>query len=265
MDSPVNPTAFEKSLLQSTESEGEKPKTAAQRYEIDVAWQNAQLETQTAQDRVAWAVETFGDRLVMSSSFGAQAAVMLHLVTSFKPNIPVVLVDTGYLFPETYQFIDELHDRLKLNLQIYRSKLSPAWLEARHGKLWEQGVDGLKKYNRIMKVEPLNRALNELGVDAWLAGLRRKQASTRIDLDPVEEQDGRIKVLPIIDWTDKDVYEYLTAHDLPYHPLWDEGYISIGDVHTTRKLTDGLTEEETRFFGLMRECGMHQSADDYSI
>mgnify|MGYP000455746352 CR=1 FL=1 len=96
---------------------------------------------------------------------GAQSAVMLHLVTQQAPQIPVIVVDTGYLFPETYQFIDQLTDRLKLNLKVYQAPITPAWQEARYGKLWEQGVEGIEKYNQINKVEPMARALKELDVD----------------------------------------------------------------------------------------------------
>lgn len=222
---------------------------------------NEKLEAQSAQARVAWALEEFRPQIVLSSSFGAQAAVCLHLVTVQWPEIPVVLMDTGYLFPETYEFIDQLTERLSLNLRVYRSPFSPAWQESRHGKLWEQGVDGIKKYNQINKVEPMNRALTELGAKAWIAGLRRKQSSTREKLGVLAQQGNRVKVHPIIDWSDKDVYNYLTKHKLPYHPLWEKGYVSIGDVHTTRQLTDGMTEEQTRFFGLVRECGLHQPSD----
>lgn len=226
--------------------------------DIDLAGVNAELETASAEERVRWGLEQFGQRIVLSSSFGAQAAVSLHMVSRQRPDIPVVLVDTGYLFPETYRFVDELTERLDLNLKVFRADLSPAWQEARYGRLWEQGVDGIERYNRMNKVEPMQRALRELRAEAWFAGLRRQQASSREGLDVVTEQNGRFKVHPIIDWTDRDVYRYLTKHSLPYHPLWHEGYVSIGDVHTTRRLDDGMTEEETRFFGLKRECGLHE-------
>ncbi|PAW77693.1 MAG: phosphoadenosine phosphosulfate reductase [Verrucomicrobia bacterium Tous-C9LFEB] len=225
----------------------------------DLARLNPELEKQTAEQRVTWALGQFQPNIVLSSSFGAQAAVSLHLVTVQWPEIPVVLLDTGYLFPETYAFIDQLTERLKLNLRVYRSTHSPAWQEQRYGKLWEKGVEGIKQYNQINKVEPMQRALTELHAEAWISGLRRKQASTRANLDVLVRQNNRIKVHPIIDWTDKDVHVYLTKHNLPYHPLREQGYLSIGDVHTTRKLTDGMTEEQTRFFGLVRECGLHQS------
>jgi phosphoadenosine phosphosulfate reductase len=230
-----------------------------------VDW-NESLTLKSAEERVAWALAEFNQGLIMTSSFGIQAAVMLHLVTTQAPQMPVVLIDTGYFFPETYRFIDQLQKRLDLNLRIYRSEMSSAWQEARYGKLWEKGLEGLQQYNLMNKVEPMNRALKELGVKAWLAGLRRQQASTRKELRVVEEQHGRWKIHPIIDWTDRDVFMYLKKYELPYHPLWDEGYLSMGDWHTTRKPTGEMTEEETRFFGLKRECGLHTDVgNDFAI
>ena len=170
----------------------------------------------------------------------------------------MIVVDTGYLFPETYQFIDALSERLALNLHIYRAKHSAAWQEARYGKLWEQGLEGIERYNRINKVEPMQRALKELNAAAWISGLRRQQAQSRQNLEVLLWRNGRCKAHPLIDWTDRDVYRYLTHHHLPYHPLWEQGYVSIGDVHTTSRLADGMNEEDTRFFGLKRECGLHE-------
>jgi phosphoadenosine phosphosulfate reductase len=169
-----------------------------------------------------------------------------------------VMVDTQYLFPETYRFADYLTERLKLNLKIYRAPVTAAWQEARHGKLWEQGVDGIEQYNTVNKVEPMQRAIRELGVKGWITGLRRQQAKSRKAVTVLQRQGDVVKVQPIIDWTDKQVWEYLKKHDLPYHPLYEQGYVSIGDVQTTRPLTADMTEEEqTRFFGLKRECGLH--------
>ncbi len=218
---------------------------------------NVQLEGLDATARVEWALQHLPGRHLLSSSFGIQAAVMLHLVTRVAPGIPVVLVDTGHLFPETYQFIDELTARLGLNLHIYRAATSPAWQEARHGRLWEQGLEGIALYNRLNKVEPMQRALKELDAGTWFAGLRRSQADSRSGLSVLRVQDGRFKVHPVIDWNNRDVYRYLQHHNLPYHPLWERGYVSVGDTHTSRPLEPGMHEQETRFFGLKRECGLH--------
>ncbi len=226
---------------------------------VDPAAADRELSGASPHERIAWAAEHFGPSLVLSTSFGTQAAVMLHLATRIIPDIPVVLVDTGYLFPETYEFAELLTKRLRINLKVYRAAESPAAMEARLGRLWEKGAEGLAAYNEIRKVEPMQRALSELGARAWLAGLRRSQSSTRESLPVVSTQDGRTKILPIVDWTDRDVHRYLTENHLPYHPLWEKGYVSIGDVHTTRPLTADMTPEQTRFFGIKRECGIHDS------
>lgn len=218
---------------------------------------NNQLDKLSAQERVSWALENLPGDFVLSSSFGIQAAVSLHLVTRQQPDIPVILTDTGYLFPETYQFIDTLTEKLDLNLQVFRAGQSAAWQEARYGKLWEQGVEGIEKYNLINKVEPMNRALQTLGGQTWFAGLRRDQSGSRAHLPVLAIQRGVFKFLPIIDWDNRQVYQYLQQHGLSYHPLWDQGYLSVGDTHTTRKWEPGMAEEETRFFGLKRECGLH--------
>ena len=218
---------------------------------------NADLERMDAASRVRWALDHLPGAHALSSSFGAQAAVSLHMVVSQAPSIPVILIDTGYLFPETYRFIDELVLRLELNLKVYQPSMSPAWLEARHGRLWEQGLEGIERYNSLRKSEPMQRALQELGVGTWFAGLRRDQAKSRRRIRPVEYRHGRWKVHPILDWTDRQVFAYLRRHDLPYHPLWHEGYVSIGDWHTTRSLAEAGDAAATRFFGLKRECGLH--------
>ena len=237
------------------------PPHAALRAEptLDLDALNAEFRGLRAAERVARALELLPGQHVLSSSFGAQAAVSLHLVTSAAPRIPVILIDTGYLFPETYRFVDGLRQRFDLNLKVYRSGLSPAWLEARHGRLWEQGREGIERYNQLHKVEPMERALRELRAGTWFAGLRREQAASRAVIGPVQLTGaGRFKVHPIFDWTDRDIYRYLKKHDLPYPPLWEQGYVSIGDRHTTVSLRDAVDADATRFFGLKRECGLHE-------
>lgn len=222
---------------------------------------NAELEAMTPEQRVTWALANLPGNYMLSSSFGAQSAVMLHMLTAQQPDMPVVLTDTGYLFPETYQFIDELTERLNLNLNVYRAPISAGWQEARFGRLWEQGVDGIEQYNRMNKVEPMQRALKELNVGTWFAGLRRSQSDTREKLNVLQKVGNQVKVYPIIDQSNKQLHDYMKKHDLPYHPLWEQGYVSIGDWHTTRSLQEGMREQDTRFFGMKRECGLHEFGD----
>lgn len=188
-----------------------------------------ELESATAEQRVEWALANLPGTFVLSSSFGIQSAVLLHLVTRIRPDMPVLLVDTGYLFPETYQFVETLRDRLDLNLKVVSSDLTAARLEALHGQLWEQGVEGIERYNQLMKVAPMEHALDELGVGTWFAGLRREQSGSREERPVVEQrQDGRYKVYPLIDWTNRDIHRYLVKHDLPYHRFGRKGMFPWG-------------------------------------
>ena len=226
---------------------------------LDLFQVNQQLENAEASSVVEWSAETFGDGLVMTTSFGIQAAVMLHLVTKVVPQIPVIWVDTGYLPVETYKFAEALTARLELNLKVYQSTISPARMEAIYGKLWEQDdVEAFNKYDHIRKVEPMQRALKELQATAWLAGLRRTQTSHRQSLKRIDRQDDLYKIYPILDWNAKDIYQYLTAYDLPYHPYFDKGYVSVGDWHSSRPFAaDDNNARDTRFRGLKQECGLH--------
>ncbi|MDT0596524.1 phosphoadenylyl-sulfate reductase [Glaciecola petra] len=233
--------------------------------ETDISQLNTTLESKSITERVEWAMENLPGTHIVSSSFGAQSAVMLHLLNQVAPGISVVLTDTGYLFPETYQFIDQLSEQLNLNLKVYRADITPAWQEARYGKLWENGIKGIEKYNQINKVTPMKAALNELNAKTWFAGLRRSQSGSRKNLDILQIQAQQFKVHPIVDLNNQQLHRYMTLNNLPYHPLWEHGYVSIGDWHTTRKLEAGMNEEDTRFFGLKRECGLHEFGDGDGI
>lgn len=219
---------------------------------------NATFAKLSVAERVAWSLENLPGQHVVTSSFGAHAAVSLHLLTQQHPEIPVILIDTGYLFPETYRFVDELTERLRLNLKVYSAGLSPRWQEARFGERWKMGPEALEEYNQLVKVEPMKRAINELEVGTWFAGLRRSQSLGRKHTAFLEWSNDRWKVHPIADWSDRDVHRYLTQNNLPYHPLWEHGYVSIGDYHTTKSIHEVSEAEQLRFFGLKRECGLHE-------
>jgi phosphoadenosine phosphosulfate reductase len=141
---------------------------------------SARLEKASAEDRVRWALERFRPEIMLSTSFGAQSAVSLHMVTQQWPEVPVVMIDTGYLFPETYRFADQLTERLKLNLKVYRPDTSAAWLEARHGKLWEHGVEGIERsVNSAYAVGLQGCAANRLNPARNWASWGSKTASSK--------------------------------------------------------------------------------------
>jgi len=230
---------------------------------IDLDAARAGLEPLDAIGRMRWAQEAFAGHFAVTTSFGIQSALMLHMVSALDgsgawPPIPVLWVDTGYLPPETYRYADQLCDRLKLDLHVLQADLSPARMEALHGRLWETGTpEDMRTYNRIRKVEPLDRGLERLQVHCWASGVRAGQTDHRgamHGLDPVRQ---RWSLRPLLSWSRRDVYYYMQEHDLPQHPLFEQGYSTVGDWHTSAP-DDGTTNgRATRFGGLQQECGIH--------
>lgn len=220
--------------------------------------ENKKLEKLSADERIIWAINNLPKKFVLSSSFGIQSVVSLHLLTRYLPEIPIILIDTGYMFPETYNFIDKLKKKLNLNLKVFRAKKSAAWQEARYGKLWEQGLEGIEKYNLMNKVKPFKKALKKLKIKTWFAGLRNQQSKSRKNLKIISIQNKIFKILPILDWNNKKIYYYIKKNNLEFHPLWNKGYLSVGDIHMTNKWKPGQKAEDTRFLGLKRECGIHE-------
>ena len=225
--------------------------------DTDLDQQNRALGTSTPEVLIEWASQRFGDKLIASTSFGATSAVMLHLVHEVAPRAPIICVDTGYLFPETYQFAEDLIKRLELDVHFYAAHMSPARQEALYGKLWEQGEEGVNRYLQINKVEPMQRALRDLGAEGWMAGLRSEQTEHRAGLRRIDRQDGRVKIHPILHWTDDEMTAYMERYDLPYHPMVQQGYRSIGDHHSTIPTTADMDPRDGRILGKTRECGLH--------
>jgi phosphoadenosine phosphosulfate reductase len=228
-----------------------------QDLDLDLEAANRELDGAGPEVVVAWAAARFGGRLALSTSFGATSAVMLHLVARFAPATKIICIDTGYLFPETYRFADELTRSLGLEVRWYSAKISGPRQEALYGKLWEQGPEGVDRYLELNKVEPMERALKELGITAWMAGLRREQTEHRRALRSVVLQNGRIKIHPILSLTEAEIEAYMAEHDLPLHPLVAEGYRSIGDHHSTLPTTPDMDPRDGRVLGKARECGLH--------
>jgi len=223
----------------------------------------AQLESLDAIGRLHWALRQFGDGLVMTTSFGIQSAVLLHLAHKLSrreglPPIPVLWVDTGYMPPETYQYAEQLRERLDIDLRVVQAAMSPARMEALHGRLWETGrVEDLQLYNFLRKVEPLDQACVELGVTCWASGVRGGQTEHRRSMSLLEPVRGAWALRPLLSWTSRDVYYYMQEHDLPQHPLFEQGYSTVGDWHSSAPDSGEVSGRATRFGGLKQECGIH--------
>jgi phosphoadenosine phosphosulfate reductase len=233
----------------------------------DVEKVNTAFAEMSAPDRMIWLHQHYGSRLILSSSFGLQAAVMLDLVRKHAPQIPVVWIDTGYLFPETYQYAEHLIESFGIEVSVYQPKISAARQEALYGKLWEQGKEGSARYGLINKIEPMNRALKEFGADIWVSGLRRSHSSSRAHRHFAEQQKSTLKVYPILDWADAQVAAYFYDNNLPKHPLESQGYQTMGDWHSTSPVDEGGSVESSRFDGEKYECGLHLDSDtpDFQI
>jgi phosphoadenosine phosphosulfate reductase len=230
--------------------------------ELNLQDLNAAFETTDPAKIVAWAVAQFGEGLIMSSSFGAESALLLHMATQVKPDIKVVFVDTGYLYPETYSHMEALRRRLNLNVWSYRTHNDPIkWLHhaGEENPEWRKEPDKCCAAN---KEEPFTRAMAELAPKAWLRGTRRDQAETRKNLKHLQfaKRYGCYAVSPILNWTSKDIYYYMKQHDLPYHPLYEKGYASIGcnPLSCTQAIQIGEDARAGRWKGRGKvECGIN--------
>ena len=199
------------------------------------------------------------DDLVVASSFGLEDVVVLDMLyDGIGACPPVVFLDTLYHFDETLELVEESNDEYDLNLEVHKPEGIEARdeFESRYGeRLWERDVE---RYHELTKLRQIKEALE--GHDAWVTGIRREQAETRADADAVEwdESHGLVKVNPLVDWTREDVRGYVEENDVPYNPLHDEGYPSIGD----EPLTDPIDEDQDRRAGRWSdsdktECGLH--------
>ncbi len=218
------------------------------------------LEALKPSERLSWARNQFGDGFAVTTSFGIQSAVLLHMLQSLedREKIPVIWVDTGYLPQETYLYADDLIKKFSLNIQVFQSPISPARMEAINGRLWEtNSVKDLEKYHLIRKVQPLETALNNLNVKCWASGVRGSQTNQRRSMSWLDEIRGRFSLRPLLDWTPKDVFYYMEKHQLPQHPLFQKGYSTVGDWHSSGPDGADAKGRDTRFGGLKQECGIH--------
>jgi phosphoadenosine phosphosulfate reductase len=202
------------------------------------------LESLSAQEVLAHVVGEFHPRLYVACSFQKEASVILDMLLAIEPEARVFTLDTGVLFPETYETWRRIEQRYGIEIDVYRGE----WIDG----MWQRDPDGCCG---LRKVEPLERALSE--VDAWITGLRRDQSPTRAEtpkLGPDDGHPGKFKCAPLADWTEKDVWRYIAEHDVPYNPLHDRGYESIGCTHCT--VAGG--GRDGRWAGTDKiECGLH--------
>lgn len=213
-------------------------------------------ETWTPERALRWAFETFGERVAISSAFGAEGMVLIDMASRLQKDFRLFTIDTEFLFPETYNLMDRIEERYGISIERVYSVLSPEEQERAHGAaLWSRNPDACCN---LRKVEPLRRKLSELG--AWITSIRRDQTSARSTASRVEwdSKFGLMKINPIVDWTSKQVWRYIHDHDVPYNELHDQNYPSIGCTHCTRAVRAGEDPRAGRWPGFAKtECGLH--------
>ncbi len=233
--------------------------------QLDLDELNQLFEKQHPSRIIEWTINQFAGDVVMTSSFGEQAAVLIHLATQIKPDIKIIFIDTGYLFPETHQFMEQLRHRFNLNVWAYRTRNDPFQYLNSIGE-----TDPMRRKDKATadaccaanKHEPMERAFKDLGPKAWLRGTRREQTDDRKIARSIEwaPRYGAYAVSPMLNWTRRDVGLYMKQHDLPYHPLVEKGYPSIGcnPLSCTRPVQIGDDPRAGRWAGINKaECGIN--------
>lgn len=230
--------------------------TQVELSEFEIKQLSRRFETRGVEEILEWAVERFSPRLAMTSNFGAEGVVVMDHLARVAPETPIIYLETGFQFPQTDELKERLRARYGLNIVERRATLSVEEQSRIYGeRLYERDPD---LCCRIRKVEPLAEALK--GFDAWIAALRRDQSPTRANIGVVEwnARHGLVKINPLATWTRRMVWDYIVKHDLPYNPLYDDGYASIGCMPCTRRVMAGQHERSGRWDGEKKlECGIH--------
>jgi phosphoadenosine phosphosulfate reductase len=237
------------------------------RDDLEIGAIAAEFERRPPQDLLRWALERFGARLALATSFQADGMVLLDMAHRIDPGIRVVTVDSGRLRQETYEFIDRVRERYAIPIAVY----SPQAVEletfvGEHGaNPFYRSLELRVRCCEIRKVSPLTRALT--GLDAWVSGQRRDHATSRRGIRVVERDDlhgGIVKLNPLAHWSDEQVWDYLGAHDVPHNPLYDQGFTSIGCAPCTRPTEPGDDPRGGRWWWeqhATKECGIHCRVD----
>ena len=224
--------------------------------EQQVAELQGQAEGWDLTKALQWGLSEFGASLAIASSFGAEDVVLIDQAAKIRPDFRVFTLDTDFLFPETYALIDSVEKRYGIVVERTHSEFTPAQQAARYGEaLWASQPD---QCCQLRKVEPLKKKLS--GLKAWVTGVRRDQAPTRAGTRKLEwdAKFGLLKLNPLADWSGQQVWDYIRANDVPYNPLHDRNYPSIGCTYCTRPVQPGEDPRAGRWSGFNKiECGLH--------
>jgi phosphoadenosine phosphosulfate reductase len=221
-----------------------------------IAAVNRLLEGARPQRVLRWAVAELHPRLTMATAFGAEGCCLIHMLAEIEPRVRVFNLETGYQFPETLELRGRLEERYGVEVELIRPGTTVAEYEAEHGgPLYRRRPD---QCCHDRKIVPLRRAL--AGYDAWISAIRGDQTADRAGAEVVQwdARFGLVKINPLLGWTRRDVWRFIAAHDVPYNPLHDQGYPSIGCRPCTRAVSEGEDERAGRWAGTGKtECGLN--------
>ena len=214
------------------------------------------LESASAPDIVRWAIEEYFPKLTMATAFGAEGCCLIHMVAAVEPRVRIFNLDTGYQFPETLRLREQIAERYGIVVEFVRADTTVEQYESMHGgPLY---LDRPDQCCQDRKISPLKRAI--AGYEAWISAIRRDQTAHRQSAGIVEwdKKFVLVKVNPLANWTKKDVWKFITTHNVPYNPLHDRGYPSIGCWPCTRVVSQGEEDRAGRWSGTSKkECGLH--------
>ena len=223
---------------------------------VDLDAANRELADARPQDVLRWAVETYGPKLTMATAFGPEGCAILHMLAEIDPAVRVFNLDTGYQFAETLELRDRIAGRYGIEVELVRADRTVGEYEAANGgPIYRTDPD---RCCRDRKLVPLRRAVE--GYDAWISAIRADQSSHRAKADVVgwDAKFGLAKINPLLRWTKRDVWAFVVTNDVPYNPLHDRGYPSIGCWPCTRPVDGGGDERAGRWAGQAKtECGLH--------
>jgi phosphoadenosine phosphosulfate reductase len=247
----------------ATSADSAKPAKPAVRQatadELDeLRRQSERLETASPEEIIAWAVESYFPKLTMATAFGPEGCVIIHMLAKIEPRTPVFNLDTGYQFKETLELRDRIAQRYGIEVELKRPELSVAEYEAANGGPVYKTEPDRCCFER--KIVVLQKAA--VGMNAWMSGIRRDQSPDRAKAAIVgwDKKFGLVKVSPLANWTKKEVWKLITEENIPYNPLHDQGYTSIGCQPCTRAVMFGEDERAGRWSGTGKvECGLHTS------
>lgn len=218
---------------------------------------NIDLKDRTPQSIISWAKESFSKGLIMTSAFGASGMVLIHMIKDICPEIPILFLNTGFHFPETLEFLNRIQSLWDIRVIELKPAMSKEDLFQKLGpKPYENHQDQCCHVNKVL---PLEKAFHDFQVKAWITALRKDQSISRQNLEVITtDHRGILKINPLVYWTRKDIWAYLFENKVPYHPLHDKNYPSIGCAPCTQPTGDGSHERDGRWVGKDKlECGIH--------